>query len=120
MRRPACLALLLMLSGCVTAQCTSTGVDAEPRLRFLNFAGYDSPVLMVSVNAPFHLPAEEVAARMAEMAKGAVPGSDVTSTARPSAPKHATYRLVARCVAEQVAEIGRESRGGSVCKGRLS
>src|SRR3546814_10182057 len=60
MRRPACLALLLMLSGCVTAQGTSTGVDAEPRLRFLNFAGYDSPVLMVSVNAPFHLDRKSV------------------------------------------------------------
>src|SRR3546814_17180886 len=101
MRRPSCLALLLMLRGCVTAQGTSTGVDAEPRLRFLNFAGSDSPVLMVSVNAPFHLPAEEVAARLAEMATGGVPGSDVTYTARPSEGQRDHNRIVAPFHADQ-------------------
>src|SRR3546814_12311536 len=59
---------------------------------------------MVSVNAPFHLPAEEVAARLAEMAKGTVPGSDVTYTARPSAAKLDNYRLVARFDADQGAD----------------
>jgi uncharacterized lipoprotein YajG len=50
MRRLACLALLL-LAGCVTAQDTITGVDPGPRRRFLNFAGWDSPVFLVSVAA---------------------------------------------------------------------
>ncbi len=103
MRRLACLALLL-LSGCVTAQDASTGVSSGPRLRFLNFAGYNSPVLMISVNAPFQLPAEEMAARLAEMAEGTVPGSDVTYTARPSAAKKSNYRIVARFDAEQGAD----------------
>src|SRR3546814_20610211 len=104
-----------MLSVCVTAQGTSTGVDAEPRLRFLNFAGYDSPVLMVSVNAPFHLPAEEVAARLAEMAKGAVPGSDMTYTARPSAAKLDNYRIVPRFDADQGADRSEKRSGGKEC-----
>ena len=39
MHRLAVLAVLL-LTGCVTAQDTITGVDTEPRRRFLSFAGY--------------------------------------------------------------------------------
>ena len=104
MRRLACLALLLLLSGCVTAQDTITNVDPAPRLRFLNFAGYDSPVLMLAVNAPFQLPAEDVSARLAEMAEGAVMGSDVTYTARRGAAKKNNYRIVARFDADQGAD----------------
>lgn len=103
MRRLACLALLV-LSGCVTAQDTITNVDPAPRLRFLNFAGSSSPVLMISVNAPFQLPAEEVATRLAAMAEGAVSGSDVTYTAKPAAAKLNNYRIVARFDAEQGAD----------------
>ena len=100
MRRLACLALL-MLGGCVTAHDTITNVDPAPRLRFLNFAGYQSPVLVVSVNAPFQLPARDVAARLAEHAEGAVTGSDVTYTANPGAARHGDYRVVARFDADQ-------------------
>ena len=46
MHRLAVLAVLLR-TGCVTAQDTITGVDAEPRRRFLSFAGYQSPVLLI-------------------------------------------------------------------------
>lgn len=100
MRRLACLALLL-LSGCVTAQDTLTGVQAGPRQRFLTFAGYQSPVLVVSVNAPFQLTPRDVAARLADHAEGAVIGSDVTYTANPGAAKQNNYRIVARFDAEQ-------------------
>jgi len=103
MRRLACLALLL-LSGCVTAQDTITNVDPAPRLRFLNFAGNNSPVLMISVNAPFQLPATEVAARLAEMAKGSVSRSEVSYTASPAAARLNNYRIVARFDAEQGAD----------------
>lgn len=100
MRRAACLVLLL-LSGCVTAQDTATGVQAGPRHRFLAFAGYQSPVLIVSVNAPFQLTPPDVAARLAEYAEGAVLGSDVTYTGNPGAAKKNNYRIVARFDAEQ-------------------
>ena len=100
MRRLACLALLL-LSGCVTAQDTITNVDPAPRLRFLNFAGNNPPVLMISVNAPFQLPATEVAGRLAEMAKGSVSRSDVRYTASPAAARLNNYRIVARFDADQ-------------------
>ncbi len=100
MRRVAILALLL-LSGCVTAQDTATGVQAGPRHRFLTFAGYGSPVLVVSVNSPFHLTERDVAARIAEHAQGAVSGADVTYTANPGAAKRNNYRIVARFDAEQ-------------------
>lgn len=100
MRRLSCLVLLL-LAGCVTAQDTMTGVQSGPRHRFLTIAGYQSSVLMVSVNAPFQLPAREVAARLADYAEGAVIGSDVTYTANPGAAKHNDYRIVARFDAEQ-------------------
>lgn len=100
MRRLALLTLLA-LAGCVTAQDTITNVDPAPRLRFLNFAGNASPVLMVSVNAPFQLPPEEVASRLAAMAEGSVSGSTVTYTANPVAAKLNNYRIVARFDAEQ-------------------
>ena len=109
MRRLACLALLL-LTGCVTAQDTITNVDPAPRLRFLNFAGYKSPVLIVSVNAPFQLPADDVAARLAEHAEGAVIGANVTYTGNRGAAKHGNYRIVARFDAEQAASTA------DVCK----
>lgn len=102
MRRLALLTLLL-LTGCVTAQDTVTGVQAGPRHRFLTFAGYQTPVLMVSVNAPFHLTSPDVAARLAEHAEGAVIGSDVRYTANPGAAKRNNYRIVARFDAEQAA-----------------
>ncbi|MEQ8395249.1 hypothetical protein [Thalassobaculum sp.] len=100
MNRLAVLALLL-LTGCVTAQDTITGVEAEPRRRFLTFAGYQSPVLLISVNAPFHLPQHDIAVRLAEHANGSVSGSDVTYTAKAAQAKHASYRIVARFDAEQ-------------------
>lgn len=103
MRRLACL-VLLMLSGCITAQDTATGVDAGPRRRFLTIAGYQSPVLLISVNAPFHLEARDVAARLATFADGSVSGSDVTYTANPALAKHGNYRIVARFDAEQGAD----------------
>mgnify|MGYP003701558663 FL=1 len=102
MRRFAFLTLLL-LSGCVTAQDTMTGVQAGPRHRFLTFAGYNSPVLMVSVNAPFHLTPRDVAERLATYAEGSVLGSDVSYTANPGAAKRNNYRIVARFDAEQAA-----------------
>lgn len=100
MHRLACLGLLL-LAGCVTAQDTITGVDPAPRRRFLTFAGYQSPVLVVSVNSPFHLTEEDVAGRLAGYAEGTVSGSDVTYTANPGAAKHNNYRIVARFDADQ-------------------
>lgn len=105
MRRAACLVLLL-LTGCVTAQDTATGVQAGPRHRFLSFAGYNSPVLMVSVNAPFQLTPADVAARLAEYAEGAVLGSDVTFTASRAAATKNNYRIVARFDAEQATSTG--------------
>ena len=100
MPRLALLALVL-LTGCVTAQDTLTGVEAEPRRRFLTFAGYQSPVLLISVNAPFQLPQPDIAARLTEHANGSVAGSDVTYTATATQAKHANYRIVARFDAEQ-------------------
>ncbi len=105
MRRLACLALLL-LTGCVTARDTATGVQAGPRHRFLAFAGYNSPVLMVSVNAPFQLTPTDVAARLAEYAEGAVMGSDVTYTASRAAATKNNYRIVAQFDAEQATSAG--------------
>ncbi|EDP63378.1 hypothetical protein BAL199_20385 [alpha proteobacterium BAL199] len=100
MPRLALLALVL-LTGCVTAQDTLTGVEAEPRRRFLTFAGYQSPVLLISVNAPFQLPQPDIAVRLTEHANGSVVGSDVTYTATAAQAKHANYRIVARFDAEQ-------------------
>ena len=100
MPRLALLALVL-LTGCVTAQDTLTGVEAEPRRRFLTFAGYQSPVLLISVNAPFQLPQPDIAVRLTEHANWSVVGSDVTYTATAAQAKHANYRIVARFDAEQ-------------------
>jgi len=94
MRRLACLAVLL-LTGCVTARETATGVEPGSRHRFLEFAGAQSPVYLAAVNAPFQLPPQVVSERVAAHADGAVSGSDVTYTADRGRAARPNYRIVA-------------------------
>jgi hypothetical protein len=88
------LAGVLALSGCVTANSTSTGVDATGRHAFLSYAGADSPVFLTAVNPGFGAP-PEVAARVAKAADQSVLGSPVTFSTDRAATKLPQYRIIA-------------------------
>jgi hypothetical protein len=70
---------MVALSGCVTANSTSTGVDASGRRAFLSYAGSDTPVYLTAVNPEFGSP-KDVARSVAASADQSVLGSPVTFT----------------------------------------
>ncbi|MCR9176277.1 MAG: hypothetical protein NXI19_09795 [Alphaproteobacteria bacterium] len=88
------LAAVLALSACVTANSTSTGVDANGRRAFLTYAGADAPVYLTAVNPAFGSP-QEVAREVALSADQSVVGSPVTFTTERSETALPHYRIVA-------------------------
>ena len=88
------LAAMVALSGCVTANSTSTGVDASGRRAFLSYAGSDAPVYLTAVNPGFGSP-QEVARKVAASADQSVLGSPVTFSSDRTETKLPQYRIVA-------------------------
>lgn len=88
------LACVLTVSGCVTANSTSTGVDPSGRRAFLTHAGAETPVYLTAVNPAFGSP-QEVARMVAKSADESVLGSPVSFTSVRAATKLPQYRIVA-------------------------
>jgi len=89
----AAATLLLTLVGCVTAQDTLTGTDAQGRRAFLLYAGEKGPVWLQAGNAGIAAPGAASAA-VAEAASGAVFGMNTTFTADRTAAAHPNYRVL--------------------------